>query len=105
LHIIDDTVCYQKKDKVFLVGLGYSFAFSHINNRFDNRGKVCWTIEIDVIDSMLVGFNYSLKTINFRIENIAIQSKTMACSVVDWRNLSAKTKSRDIFVRIIVLKN
>jgi hypothetical protein len=54
---------------------------------------------------MLVGFNYSLKTINFRIENIAIQSKTMACSVVYWRNLSAKTKSRDIFVRIIVLKN
>ena len=80
-------------------------AFCHIDCHFDHRREISGAIEVNVIDCVLVGIDYTVKTVYLRAENVSVHSEAMGCSVVYWRHLGSKTKGRNVLVRIIVLKN
>lgn len=54
---------------------------------------------------MFVAVNDSVDAIDFRVEDVAINCEAMRCSVGVWWYSGTESENRDLFVRIIILKN
>ncbi len=47
--------------------------------------KMGWAIQFTVVECLLVAVNHTLNTVDSRVENIAVQGKTVRCTVdVGW---------------------
>ena len=81
LHVIDDSVGDDQQDLVLLVHLIYLLALCHIVDELNYWSKVGWAVEIHIFQGILVGLNNAVKTIDFRVENVAIQGEAMRSTV------------------------
>ena len=50
---------------------------SHIDNHLYYGSEICWAIEVNVIDSIFVSFDHTLKSVNLRTKDISVNGKTM----------------------------
>lgn len=80
---------------------------SHLVYHVENWCKVSWPIEVNVLESLLISFKDSLKTIAFRITDVTVECKTVTWTVVMRIELqiSTKTKGRELLIRVIELQD
>ena len=98
LHIVDDSISDDEQDLVLLVHLIDVLRLSHIVYELDDRCEISRAVQIDVFKRVFVCFNYTVETVNFRVENVSIKGKTVRCSVCRWRDRRAEAERRDLFV-------
>ncbi len=104
-HIVNDSICQQKENIILLIILWYVFTFSKVYSHFYYLTKIGRSVEINIHNCISICFYYSFNSIAFRIKNVSINCKTMSSSVIYRWYLCSKTKSWNILVRIIILKN
>jgi hypothetical protein len=63
------------------------------------------TVQVDLADSILVGFNNAFNTITFWVEYVAVEGKAMICGLVEGWNRRSKPESGYFFIRVVVLQN
>ena len=83
---------------VLLVHLIDVLRLSHIVYELDDRSEISWAVQIDVFKRVFVCFDYTVETVDFRVENVSIKGKTVRCSVCRWRDRRAEAERRDLFV-------
>ena len=79
--------------------------FSHLVNDFKDGREISGTVQVDTVDSVLVDVHHTSNTVNFRIEDVSIQSKTVVGNIFVGRDLRAKAEDRNLLVSIIVLQD
>lgn len=80
-------------------------ALSHFVDEGENRSEVGWSVKIDSIDSMFVSLYNTVNAINFGVEYVSIQGKTVISLVGVRRDSCSKAENRDHLVTIVVLKD
>ena len=78
---------------------------SHIADKFKCWSKVGGTIEIHILQSTLIGWSDTLKSIDFRIENVSVKGEAVRGSVDCRWNCCTVPKYWNMLFRIIILKN
>jgi hypothetical protein len=71
----------------------------------DDWREVGWSIQVNVLQRVLISFNHSIQAIALRVKDVAIQSKAVRSPVHCWWHCGPETECWDLFVRIIVLEN
>ena len=103
LHVRDLAVGDNQQDVVLLVLLRHLHLLRHVIYLLNDWCKVGRTAKTHIIDAADVGLDHSIKTVALGIKDVAIDSEAMTGSMrLDY---SSVTKSGDLFVCIIVLKN
>ena len=64
-----------------------------------------WPVQLNLLNRVFVGINYTFHTIALRIKNIAIQCETVICTIIYGRDRRTKTQSRDLLIVIVVLQD
>lgn len=105
MHISDHTVSHDEKDLIFLVFLRALFCLGPVIYQLDNWREVSWAIEIDTLNSVFVRLENFIKAVDFRVENVTVQSKAVFSLISIRRNGCSKSKDRDLLVFVIVLKD
>ena len=86
-----------------MVLLRHLHLLRHVIYLLNDWCKVGRTAKTHIIDAADVGLDHSIKTVALGIKDVAIDSEAMTGSMrLDY---SSVTKSGDLFVCIIVLKN
>jgi hypothetical protein len=83
---------------VLLVHLIDVLRLSHIVYELDDRSEISRAVQIDVFKRVFVCFDYTVETVDFRVENVSIKGKTVRCSVRRWRDRRAEAERWDLFV-------
>jgi hypothetical protein len=88
-----------------LLVIGWHLAnFSSVIYILYDLCKVGWTIKIDPWNSISIAWDNFFNAITFWLKNISVNRKTMGSSSL-WGNSSAKPIARDLFIRVIILKD
>lgn len=81
LHIVDDTIGKNENNLVFLVLLRAFVVLSHIIDCCENLREPSWSVEIYILQRVLVSLKHALKAVTFWVKNIAIERKAMRCFI------------------------
>lgn len=85
--------------------LGNFHCFSSSIDRGENFWKVCWPVQVAILNSSLICLYNSIDTIAFWVKDIAVQGKTVWCSAFGWWDKTSETIKWNFLIWIIVLKN
>lgn len=105
LKVRNDAICDNEQDVVLLVLLRTIHLLSHFVDYFEDWSKVGWAIQIDSVDGMLVGLDYTFNTINFWVENVTIEGKAVISLVCIRRDGCTKSKHWNLLIAVIILEN
>ena len=102
-HVSDLAVGDYQQDIVLLVLLRHLHLLCHVIYLLDDWCKVGRATQTHIIDAADVGLDHSIKTVALGIKEVAIDGEAVTSSMrLDY---STVTKSGDLFVCVIVLKN
>ena len=105
LHIVDNAIGNNQQNVILLVCLADIHTLSHVVDHFHNRPKVRRAIQIYTVDRVFVCLNDTVDTVALRVEDVAIQRKTVFSLLEVGRYLSAKAQYWDLLVRVVVLQD
>ena len=78
---------------------------SHVSDQLDDGSEVRWTVEVDVLQRALVGCCDSLESITFWVEDVAVKSEAVRCSVDGWRDGRSVAEDWDLLLGVIILQD
>ena len=74
-------------------------------NCWENFRKVCWPIQVTILNSSIISLTNTVNSITFWIEDVTIQSKTVWSSTFSWWHKPSKTIEWNLLIWIIILKD
>ena len=86
-----------------MILLGAAALLSHLVDQLHDRGKISRSSETNIIYRTLIYLFHTIDTVHFRIKNVAIKSKAVACFKTF--NLCSVAKYRDLLIAVIILQD
>ena len=77
----------------------------HIVAKLYNWSKICGSIQVHILERVLVSFDDAVQTVYLRVKDVTVQSKAVRGSIVGWWDYGAKAENRDLLVRVIILED
>ena len=105
LYVIYDTVSDNEQNLKLLVAIAPRVSLSDVVHCVENTAEVGGPVQIHNVHAVLVVLHHSLKSVNLRVEDVAVHRETVMCALVVWGDSSTESEQIDLLIRVVVLKD
>ena len=82
-----------------------SEAFGHLVDELANWSEIGRSVQIHVVQGVLVSLYHSFEAIDSRIRNVSIEGEAVVALLLIGRDLCTETKDWDLLVSVVVLQD